>query len=203
MSGTTGQQMLSLIKKPVGEVNMNYKLLDVAGLDSDTYNNIEVSSFHLCLQSFLTSSKKHVNKLVRQHLNIAATYSQQDHFALEGILIHVSLVVQNVCPFVHNIGKLSRPLSNALAHIARLVIKCSAFSKGINCSRSWQCILIDFLGGWLIIDLCNYVTRECLGEPSVTWVCKVLVLGWGSEAESKVSLQLYHISLQAHACHLQ
>jgi hypothetical protein len=89
----------------VGEVNKNYKLLDVAGLDRNTYNNIEVNSFHLHLQSFLTASKKHVNRLVGQHLNIAATYSQQDHFALEGVLTHVSLTVQNACLMSNYVGK--------------------------------------------------------------------------------------------------
>jgi hypothetical protein len=72
-SQTTGQWMSSLIKKTVGDVNKNYKLLDVAGLDSDTYNNNEVSSFHLCLQSFLTYSKKCMSELVGHHLNITVT----------------------------------------------------------------------------------------------------------------------------------
>jgi hypothetical protein len=41
------------------------------------------------------SSQKRVNELIGQHLNTAATYSQQDRAALNRVLLQVSLTLQS------------------------------------------------------------------------------------------------------------
>jgi hypothetical protein len=45
------------------------------------------------------SFQKCVNKLVEQHLNMAATYSQQDRTALNHVLLQVSLTVQSTLQY--------------------------------------------------------------------------------------------------------
>lgn len=88
---TSRLSALELVGKPVGEVGKAYDLQEASSLDLDTFKKIEVcSSHHFGYNNIKFSFQTHINQLVKDNLNTAATYIQQDRNPLSTVLKAVS-----------------------------------------------------------------------------------------------------------------